>query len=293
MYYQLTDAEIRNICKEKLESLEHWLRRMIDDILGSAYGDYFSYKDAAGASLIKSSFITALQKRKENEPGRYPRLIDAVLLDDAVDIITNPELYRKHFGEVLKEAFPDGREEARTFLTRLITARNPLAHANPISIRKAEQVICYSGDVIDSIKSYYTSKNMDSEYNVPLILKVTDSFGNVFHRTQLHTVHDGGIGYNFSTEATHYLRVGDTLTLEIEVDPSFDDADYSIKWGSGKGLSADRIDSKKIVIQITEQQVAQSFHIQCWITSNKSWHRMEAGCDDFLMLQYKVLPPKS
>ena len=51
----LNDSEIRSICKNKLESLEYWLRRLIDKILSDNYEDYFSYEDAKGNRLIKKS----------------------------------------------------------------------------------------------------------------------------------------------------------------------------------------------------------------------------------------------
>lgn len=293
MYYQLTDAEIRNVCKEKLESLEYWLRRLIDEVLTAEYGDYFNHQDASGNRIIRNASVIEFQKRIDGEPGRYPRLVDAMLLDDAVNIITNPTLYNRHFSDFLKEAFPEGREEARTFMKRLIDARNPLYHANTISTRKAEQVICYSNDIIDSIKNQYTRKGMDNDYNVPLILKVTDSFGNVYHRAHMDVLHDGGVIKNFTADAAFYLRVGDVLTLELEIDPSFDERDYSITWGSAKGLPPCDTASKKLVIQITDKQVAQSFDIQCQILSNKEWHRMSMGADDLLIFNYKVLPPPS
>ncbi len=197
--------------------MEYWLRRIIDDTLAPIYNDYLNYSDEKGNRLIKNDIVKSLESRKVNEPHRYPRLIDAVLLDDAIDIICNPILYKKHFNEMFQQAFPDGREEARTFMKRLIPPRNSLSHANPISTRQAEQVICYSNDIIDSIKSYYSLKNMDNEYNVPLILKITDSFGNVFHRNQLNTVHDGGIAKQFFDDPKYHLRVGDVLGIIEEI----------------------------------------------------------------------------
>lgn len=291
MYYKLTDSELRGVCKQKLESLEYWLRRIIDELLKSEYNNYFEYIDGGGDRLIKAAIVRSLKSRKQNEPGRYPRLIDAVLLDDAIDIICKPESFKNHFKEVLKDAFPDGREEARTYLKRLIPARNSLSHANPISVRQAEQVICYSNDIIDSIKNFYTEKNMDNDYNVPLILKVIDSFGNVFHRNQMNNVHDGGIMKVFYNDPSYNLRVGDTVTIEVEVDPSFDENEYTITWSSAKGFTEPLPNGKKAIIQISEQQVAQSFDVQCRVKSNKNWHRMHLGADDFMLLYYKVLPP--
>lgn len=290
MLSSLPDSDIRSICKQKIESLEHWLRRLIDDTLTPSYGDYFSYEDEAGNRLIKGSLAKQVSERQTREPSRYPRKIDAVLLDDAIDIICKPELYKNHFRAPLARAFPDGREEAKTFLGRIQAPRNNLAHANTISARAAEQVLCYSNDVIESLKEHYKSTNMQQEYDVPLILRVTDSFGQTFTRRELQTIHDGGISIMYSQDPTHFLRPGDIITFEIEVDPAYDPASYSIAWGSTKGLDGD-CSSAKLVIEIKDRHVGQMFDVQCRITSDKTWHRMSMGTDDFLMAWFKVLPP--
>jgi len=288
---EMKDAKIRSICKEKIESLEHWLRRLIDDVLTPIYGDYFAHVDAAGNRLIKNSLAHQVAARRTAEPLRYPRNIDAVLLEDAVDIICKPELFKKHFRAALIGAFPDGRDEAKTFLGRLLVPRNNLAHANAISIRQAEQIICYSNDVIESLKSYYRGIGMQEAYDVPLILKVTDSFGNAFTRSQFQVCHDGGIMLMFFDKPLMHLRPGDTLTLEIEVDPAFDSAIYDVLWTSTKAWSDTPIAATKVVIPITNKQVGQQFDVQCRVTTKRDWHRMQMGADDFLMMYYKVLPP--
>ena len=131
MNYNLSDNELRQICKEKIESLEFWLRRLIDEILTEAYRDYFTFQDANGNFLFGSAIRKAISKRKEVEPERYPRMIDAVLFNDSIDIICHPNLYKKHFAAALVEAFPDGREEAKTFLERLVEPRNRLGCTHP------------------------------------------------------------------------------------------------------------------------------------------------------------------
>lgn len=86
------------------------------------------------------------------------------------------------------------------------------------------------------------------------------------------------------------LRPGDVLTLELEIDPSFDPDTYDIRWASVKPLSADRIDSHRIVINVTNSMVGQQWTLQCYITTRSSWHRIELGADDFLILNYRILP---
>jgi hypothetical protein len=286
----MKDVDIRSICKEKIESLEYWLRRLIDNSLSPIYGDYFSYIDENGNHLIKKELANKVEKRKNNEPSRYPRNVDAILLEDAVSIICKPELFKKYFSIALKQAFPDGREEAKTFLNRLLEPRNNLAHANAISIRQAEQITCYSNDVIESLKNYYRELGMQQTYDVPLILKVTDSFGNVFARNQCSNSASSGISLNFMDKPNMFLQPSDTLTLEVEVDPAFAVDSYTITWTSTKPWLSTEFTGTRAVIPITDKQVGESFDVHCNIISNKTWHRLN-GVDDRLILYYKVLPP--
>ncbi len=287
MVYKLTDNELRNLCKEKLESLENWLRRLIDEIPTAEYGDYFSYSDSAG-NLINNDILNSLKNRMGKNPSRYQRKIDAVLLDDTISIICNRKLYAL-FKPALEGAFPYGADEARTFLNRLIDPRNQLAHANSISQRQAEQVICYSNDVIESMKTYYAKMGMQQDYNVPLILKVTDSFGNTFFRDQLSNGDEAELAKVLSHKSQFFLRPGDLLTVEVEVDPAFNPNSYKINWHVN-GIIEDDFDRSKAVVKITNQHVAQSCCVYCCVTSNKEWHRMSQGCDDILLLYYRVLP---
>jgi hypothetical protein len=289
MLFELSDSEIRSICKNKLDSLEYWLRRLIDRILSDKYNDYFSYQDEHGNRLFGKGIADSVTMRMTSEPNRYPRKIDAVLLNDAIKIICNDQLFNNHFKEPLSLAFPSSKV-TRLFMDRLIAPRNCLAHANPISLRQAEQVICYTGDIIESIKNYYIKHNMETEYNVPLILKATDSFGNSFHNNQCGTFGGGGILKDLSTDSQFYLRPRDTITLEVEIDPSFPRASYEICWYLA-GMSIPDSNKPKITIEITEKEVSTQLQIKCNVTTNKDWHRLSGGMDDFLMFIYKVLPP--
>lgn len=286
----LNDSEIRSICKDKLESLEYWLRRLIDRILSDKYNNYFSYQDEHGNRLFGKKIADSVTMRMTSEPNRYPRKIDAILLDDAINIICHPKLFNDCFKEPLSSAFPSA-EVTRLFMERLIAPRNCLAHANSISLRQAEQVICYTGDIIESIKNYYIKHNMETEYNVPLILKATDSLGNSFHNNQCDTFGGGGILKDLSKDSLFYLRPRDTITLEVEIDPSYSRASYEICWYLS-GMPIPNSNKPKIQIKITEKEVSTQLAIQCNVTTtNKDWHRLPSGRDDFLVFIYKVLPP--
>jgi len=290
MFYALTEDQIRDLCKQKIESLEHWLRTLIDEKLSASHGDYFSCVDGAGNRLIKKSIVDALEDRLKKEPTRYSRKIDAVLLSDAIDIICNPQLYGT-FAPGLASAFPEGREEARTFMYRLLDPRNRLYHSNPISLHEAEQVVCYSTDMVESLKQHYGAIGMQSEYNVPTILKFSDSFGNEYFRNQMIDM-AGGVLMDLSNQPTSVLWPGDVLTVEIEVDSAFDPTDYAISW-TCFGVSLQPIASgRKAIIAITTAHVALRMYIQCYIRTKNEWHRMVAGLDDKLEVCYKVRPPR-
>lgn len=291
MFYALTEDQIRNLCKEKIESLEHWLRRLIDEKLSASHGDYFSYIDGAGNRLIKKRIVGALEEQLRQDPTRYSRKIDAVLLSDAIDIICSSQLY-SIFAPGLRFAFPEGRDEARTFMYRLLDPRNRLYHSNPISLHQAEQVVCYSTEIIESLKQHYGAIGMQSEYNVPTILKFSDSFGNRCFRNQMSPGATGGVIMNLSKQPTSVLWRGDVLTVEIEVDPAFDPTDYTISWTCLVNPVESISNGPKATINITTKHVDEHMMIQCKISSYNEWHRMGVGGDDSLSVFYKVRPPR-
>ena len=67
-------------------------------------------------------------------------------------------------------------------LERLKGIRNNLSHANALSIKDVEYTLWFSAELIESFKTNYTIKGKQMEYNVPQIIRVTDSFGNIIVR---------------------------------------------------------------------------------------------------------------
>lgn len=288
-FHKYTEVELRQYCKEYLESLELWLRRVIDDMLTNAYGpNYYLHTEPDGNNLISSKIKVEIQKRIDEEPERFPRPIDACLLESEIKIITNPKLYTKHFKDIFHENFPEGKDELLTFLNRLIEPRNKLYHANPLSVRDAERVICYTNDIIDSIKHFYLKNNMSKEFNVPLIIKYSDSFGNTFYRNQFHGKTLVGYAYvDINSSKDFYLRPGDKLSMEIEVDPTFSKDEYQISW---RPEVEGNLNNSHYAYTIQNKDVGESFCITVSIKSNKDWHRLN-DIDDSLVICFKVLPP--
>lgn len=293
----LPEKDLRDHCRRAIENLESWLRRLIHDEFRGSYGEsYLDAKSPNGIDFIVSrKLANPMLGRQSAEPARYARPIDAALLENLIDLICNPELYPKHFRQPLVEVFPVGREQALAVLVKLVSPRNALSHAGPLSVRQAEQIICYSGDVISSLKSFYASKNMGSEFNVPSIIKFSDSFGNVFHSSQFE---EGGAGLRFvlTKEKTFGdLRVGETLSMEVEIDPTFARGEYFVSWptsGHGSIQNAAGMNSTKFVLAIDERCVMENFLISVIIRTGRPWHRW-GDYDDMFAASYRVLPPGS
>ena len=146
-----------------------------------------------------------------------------------------------------------------------------------------EYTLWISTELIESFKTYYTNKGKQLEYNIPQIIKVTDSFGNIVTRKDF-AVHED---YDFSTNPKFYLRPGDILSITIEHDPSYVDTDVLYRFG---GTSQDYSKSNKVVFEIQYHDVNPRKVIHCQIKSTKKWHKT-FNKDDQINLYYKVLPP--
>ena len=254
----LSDDERRALCRRELEALEHWLRRLIHEPLSAAHGaDYLVAVDQGGRRLIKKPVADGIADRLKDEPSRYHRPVDAAHLGDLVTVICNPFNWRQYFGAALSKAFPLGSEEARTFLGRLVDVRNKLSHANPISLHEAARVICYTLDVIEALKGYYTERNMENEYNVPTVIRVTDSLGNVCDVSQRRG--GGAAVCRLEKSPSGSLRPGDRLSIEVEIDPSFEGSSYGILWIWDGKRSEDDATSRRVVIH-KKQACEQDIH---------------------------------
>jgi hypothetical protein len=274
----MSTDEIRNLVRHQIETLERWLRRLVNDVLRDQYGGSLE------ALPIKADIKRQVAERRVGEPHRYPREVDALLFNGLVTIICHRQLYGPHFQDGLKDAFPQGGDEARVFLNRIVDARNPVSHANEITIHQALRVACYSTDVIDSLKAYYARNNLAQTYNAPSFLRVWDSFGNSGQIDKTE-----GCAFRFMETQ---LRPGDTLQLEVQPDDSFPEASYVIKWvvcnvprgesGSGRSFS----------LTLKDHHVTQNgLPIQAQIISNRSWHRHHGTYDAMFHVYYSVLPP--
>jgi hypothetical protein len=285
---ELNIDEIRQLTRTRIEGLELWLRRLITETLTPVYGTSFLVaKRTDDTNIIANSTRTEIENRFNRNPERYSRIIDAAHIDECVKIICNPLLFDEHFSSffdtMLPTTLPNRNQYLRHLLSSIISARHNLSHANGISTRLAEQVLCYSNDVIDSIKKQYSKMGSHEEYNVPIIIKISDSFGNVHHRRNPSVIEN----VDYSNNTNCVLRPGDVIRIEVEVDPSYTSSRYQFRFGGG---GQDYSYNNVLVHTITEHDVSPKKVIHCQVKSDKAWNRF-SGRDDQVSLHYKVLPP--
>jgi len=286
MYYTYTEEEVRSLCRRSIESLEMWARRLIHEKITEKYGtDYVNHKTAEENYLIKREVRDHIHFMLQKEPGRFHRAVDTLFFEHIIYFLCNPVFHRDMFSEALKYAYPNGNNEVRVFLERITPVRNALSHSNPISIRQAEQVICYSHDFVDGLKEYYKDKGVEQMWNVPRIIRVSDSLGNVYDNPiDSH-------GHLSIFQPKQELCHGDTYSLTIEIDSSFSETEYDIFWENQNYEVVNFKNSKNFVLTFTDADVSQNHTITCTIISHKPWHKYQYH-DCRVTMLFPVYPPQ-
>ena len=298
----LKEIELRDLSKHQIDALEQWCRRLIDDIFKKNYGN--SYMDAEvqpGQPLIKTSIKRTIEERRKQDPNRFPRWIDGIVMEDLEYFICRDDLYSRYFKKIF-EPFYSVREEIRSALQRLTAIRNRIAHGNTISVHEVEQALCYSNDIINCCKTYYVSVGKDREYNVPIFTRIKDSLGNDYPRARLEEYpweeyfyggarYDGGIG----DRPSPIFHSGESYKVWVEVDGSFNENTYVVSWWYKCGEHKAKGKGNCVEISFTDDMVSYPLSIQFYLKTVNSWHRMAAcDCDDTLEINYKcILPPVS
>ena len=276
LYHDCNPEELRTYCRSAIESLEMWARRLIDDLLREKYGPHYLEAKEGETPIIKSAVKERAQKILSTKQSSSLREVDGLFLEDILYILTKDELYHSLFKPALDCVYPNNKQAIKMFLDCIIPIRNDLSHANPISVRQAEQVICYSHDFVEGIKKYYKMKGKEKMWNVPTIIKLTDSLGNDLREK-----------YN---RLTPIFRVGDTYSLTVEIDNSYSPEEYTIKWLMLEGIEyPDTRNKTHISLTFTNNLVGEDKYIRCRIISTKEWHK-HSFYDDEISVIMTVLP---
>lgn len=284
MVVNMTHNERQEIARRHIDSAEAWLRKIIHHQMSSKYGQ--NYLGTIQSGTLNKRIITAVAQKKNEEQGRITRDIDATTLDQAIDVVTHPVLYEELFKKSLKTAYPLGIYEARHFLTQIKDIRNDVSHGRGCSQRQLERSICYSNDLIDSLKDYFRSISMEKEFNVPMIVHYVDCLGNESHMDNVpldigQRIIDWRKGHN------GILYPGDTLVAEVEIDQSFDPSEYQVRWFI---FGFPRQEGSLAQIKIENKHVNEQMEIGFEVISKRDWHRHH-GLDDAVRLLFRVRPP--
>lgn len=284
MYHEYTQEELRSYCRTNIETLEVWARRLIQEQMVAEYGNDYFDKKINEEYIIKKDIRKHIKFMLEKEPDRFKRPVDTLFIDQIIYFLCNPKWYKQLFKTALDYAYPQGRDEVREFLTRLVPIRNPLSHSNPISVHQAEQAICYSHDFIEGLKQYYKDRGEEQVWNVPSIIRIKDSFGNVFDN------HENGIVDYSIFNVSNEIHCYDTYSVEIEVDSSFDQSEYIIKWEFNNHNTVQFVDCTNFSVTFTPADVEQHTYIYCKLITKKEWHKHRTY-DDKIVIGLSVLPP--
>lgn len=282
MFYSLSEEELRAYCRTSIESLEMWARRLIHGKMVEKYGEnYINHQISDGNYCIRKGVRKRIQSLSKNEPQRIQRPVDASYLKDLIDILCDPKLYEELFKEALDFSYPQGKDEVRIFLERLIPIRNALSHTHSISVRQAEQAICYSHDFVEGLKDYYKEKGEEQVWNVPRIIRISDSFGNVFENP---TDSDEQFSaFNISKP----LYCGETYSVTVEVDSTFSHSSYDIIWIDAGNKMENFTNKATYSVSFSEKDVSAVHIIECKTISHKEWHKFR-NYDCHVVLLLKV-----
>lgn len=289
MLLNFTDEQLRQVCRTHIESLEKWARLLLGKVLTKEYGaDFIHSKNPDGNLNFKKSLVEKADRMIADEPGRFPTPLDTLFLEDIVYLLTRKDIF-----ELMKptaiDFYPEGKEELRTFLERVIPIRNKLSHTNPFSVRDAERAVCYSNDFTDFVKQYFAKNNMEKEFNIPMILKVTDSLGN--EKISDGKEPNGIMSISLTDPTTKEKKVfykGEQFSVILEMDPSFPEGDYDINWPKMDGVEVHE-NGKKIIVTIGDNLIGEETSLCCRIVSHNTWHRYNSY-DQTLLIRFKAIP---
>lgn len=290
MYYRYSDEELRTICRNHIENFEKWARIFIHNVLSEKIGDnYFHEKGADGNYRMKKAIVEKADKMMADEPLRFPTPLDTLFVEDIIYILCKPDFYRDYFSPYLHDMYPEGNNEFRTFLKRLIPIRNKLSHTNPFSIREAERCVCYSNDFIDCIKEYYRMAGKDKDFNIPTIIRVNDSLGNEYLIKENEILSFQSIDIiapDSKQKKVFYL--GEKFSLNLTLDPSFSEDSYTLNWSPKQGIEI--LDNgKRVDVTITKDLIGERSSITCKLITTNEWHKYP-GYDQQLLITFKALP---
>lgn len=293
----LEEIEIRDMCRHHIDSFEQWSRRIIDEKFTNDYGkNYVNAEVKPGQPLIKGDIKSMIAGRMQDNPRRFPRWIDAIIMENIEYFFCRDDLYAKYYKAIF-EPFFSGKEEVRFVLQRLTKIRNKLSHGNTISIHEAEQSICYTNDFIECFKLYYEEEGKSRDYNVPVFTRIKDSLGNDSIREHMEyypwKIYSNRKSYHGEPQVS--LRSGESYKIWVEVDSSYDENTYDVTWRFECGKRVEKGKGNVVEVFFDDKDVSYPFYIYFYLKTHNSWHRRARfDNDDEIEISFGcILPPIS
>lgn len=285
MFHRFSDEELRSYCRASIETLEMWARRLIHDEMSTRYGDSFlEVKQPDGQYFVKSEIREHVKWMMQTNGDRCKRVVDALFFEHIAYFLCHPEFYKQLFKVVFNKVCPSGVAELKGTLNKIQPIRNSLSHANPMSVRQAERAVCYSHDLVDAIKEHYKRKGEEQVWNVPRIIRISDSLGNVFDNPEdFH-------GLQSIFTISDAVTCGDSYSVTVEIDSSWQPEEYTIKWEAGNRKQQEYADKRKFTKIFEPKDVGVTYFISCTVIQHKEWHK-HGSHDCKVSLLLSVLPP--
>lgn len=284
MYERLTTTESNALAKEKIETLEKWLRDLIVYKLGT---EFYNAQRKDGGYYIANEEL-----REEMKGNNTSNAIGKTNFTTYSEIICSKKNFNEAFAEVFKTTYPSNLHSRLYIviteqLQCLAPARNDIMHSRNIKMHDLERVICYSHDIINAIRTFYEIDGKEREFNVPSFVKIKDrNLGIEQYKSNFPS--NGSIDFSiWDLTKERGFRVGETILLEVDVDTAFDENEYRVVWEMQEG---ERFEGKNLNYKIKSTDIGERYHFICYLYQNKEWHRYVNRFDDMITLVYKILP---
>lgn len=279
----LDSNDVHVSCRQRIETCELWLRRIIHDKFVERFGNnYIDEASLEGQVIFSNRTKERAQSFLRENPGQYSRPIDTLLLDDLGSVLAKDDVYKEFFKIAFDAGFPMGANHVRRVIKTLLPIRNALSHANSatLSLHDAERALCYCSDIIASLKTYYSAMSTHDKFPAPVFTRYSDSLGTVWHPappSDHHEIRDRS------------LYIGDEVRFEVEVDSSFDPSEYEITWQVCNISQGETGKGSAFNLKLTPRHVGQRFALQVSLKTKRDWHRLQ-NMDAYLTMNYEVLP---
>lgn len=120
----VSSEHLRTHTRQRLESLELWLRRLIHDEFVASYGaDYVNTASINGEAIFNTNTQKYVALRIATSCAAIARPVDTLSLDHLSTIIYKEAVYHTHFSRALSHGFPHGQHCLRLILQRLVPIR--------------------------------------------------------------------------------------------------------------------------------------------------------------------------